>query len=170
MGEEWDAPQPFPFFCDFEGELGQAVREGRRAEFAHLPEFADPESRHLIPDPLSSNTFSSAILRWDDCEQAEHEEWHRWYRHVLAVRRAEILPCLMRLTGGEASYFIRGPQGVTVQWLCGGGTLLRLNASLSDSPCSGFPDATGRTIWQEGARSDSGLFQPWSIQWEVIRD
>jgi malto-oligosyltrehalose trehalohydrolase len=170
MGEEWDAPQPFPFFCDFEGELGQAVREGRRAEFAHLPEFAGPESRHLIPDPLSSNTFDSAILRWDDCEQAQHKEWHRWYRHVLAVRRAEILPCLMRLTGGEASYFVRGPQGVTVQWLCGGGTLLRLNANLSDSSCSGFPAATGRTIWQEGVPSDSGLFQPWSIQWEVICD
>ena len=34
MGEEWGAPQPFPFFCDFEGDLAEAVREGRREEFA----------------------------------------------------------------------------------------------------------------------------------------
>ena len=30
MGEEWDAQQPFPFFCDFDGDLAEAVREGRR--------------------------------------------------------------------------------------------------------------------------------------------
>jgi malto-oligosyltrehalose trehalohydrolase len=170
MGEEWDASQPFPFFCDFEGELGQAVREGRRAEFAHLPEFVDSESRHLIPDPLSDNTFDSAILRWDHCGRPEHEEWLRWYRHVLAVRRAEVLPCLRRLTGGESSYLIRGPQAITVQWLCAGGTLLRLNANLSEFCCSGFPATTGRPIWQEGGRSDSGVFQPWTVQWEIIRD
>ena len=30
MGDEWGSQQPFPFFCDFEGELGNAVRRGRR--------------------------------------------------------------------------------------------------------------------------------------------
>jgi len=45
MGEEWDAQQPFPFFCDFDGDLAEAVREGRREEFARFPEFADPEQR-----------------------------------------------------------------------------------------------------------------------------
>ena len=28
MGEEWGAEQPFLFFCDFQGELAEAVREG----------------------------------------------------------------------------------------------------------------------------------------------
>ena len=37
MGEEWGCQQPFLFFCDFEGELGEAVRKGRREEFAALP-------------------------------------------------------------------------------------------------------------------------------------
>jgi 1,4-alpha-glucan branching enzyme len=45
MGEEWGAQQPFPFFCDFDGDLAEAVREGRREEFARFPEFADPEQR-----------------------------------------------------------------------------------------------------------------------------
>ena len=43
MGEEWAASQPFPFFCDFGGELADAVREGRREEFAKFPEFQDAE-------------------------------------------------------------------------------------------------------------------------------
>src|SRR5262249_128090 len=30
MGEEWGSIRPFPFFCDFRGELAQAVRQGRR--------------------------------------------------------------------------------------------------------------------------------------------
>ena len=34
MGDEWGAREPFPFFCDFKGDLAQAVREGRRREFA----------------------------------------------------------------------------------------------------------------------------------------
>src|SRR5690606_33956629 len=28
MGEEWAAPEPFPYFCDFGPELAQKVREG----------------------------------------------------------------------------------------------------------------------------------------------
>ena len=31
MGEEWQCPQPFLFFCDFDGELGVKVSQGRRA-------------------------------------------------------------------------------------------------------------------------------------------
>ena len=34
MGEEWGSRQPFPFFCDFKGELADAVRNGRKREFA----------------------------------------------------------------------------------------------------------------------------------------
>ena len=31
MGEEWGSKAPFPFFCDFEGDLAEAVRNGRQA-------------------------------------------------------------------------------------------------------------------------------------------
>ena len=48
MGEEWGAKQPFPFFCDFSGELANAVRDGRRAELAQFPEFSDPDKRRKI--------------------------------------------------------------------------------------------------------------------------
>src|SRR6202008_3331251 len=34
MGEEWAAAQPFPFFCDVGPDLADAVRNGRRDEFA----------------------------------------------------------------------------------------------------------------------------------------
>jgi maltooligosyltrehalose trehalohydrolase len=69
MGEEWNAAQPFPCFCDFGGELGQAVRKGRQAEFAHLPEFSDPARRHAIPDPVDEATFKTAMLCLDKLRQ-----------------------------------------------------------------------------------------------------
>jgi maltooligosyltrehalose trehalohydrolase len=170
MGEEWNATQPFPFFCDYGGDLADAVRTGRYAEFSHLPEFQDVSSRHTIPDPLRSSTFESAVLRWEDCEKSGHREWLRWYRHILAVRRVAILPLMKRLTGGEACYLVRGAQAVTVQWLSVEGTLLRLNANLSDSVCGGFPVAEGREVWMEGHRDERGVLQPWSVQWSLIRD
>src|SRR6185312_1290252 len=46
MGDEWGAREPFPFFCDFHGELADAVREGRTREFAE----AYARHRNNIPD------------------------------------------------------------------------------------------------------------------------
>ena len=66
MGEEWGAAQPFPFFCDFGPELADAVRKGRREEFARFPEFQDPAMRERIPDPMAEETFASAKLDWDE--------------------------------------------------------------------------------------------------------
>ena len=56
----------FPFFCDFGPELADAVRQGRREEFARFPEFRDPEMRERIPDPMAEKTFASAKLGWGD--------------------------------------------------------------------------------------------------------
>ena len=37
MGEEFGASQPFPFFCDFEPELADAVRNGRTGGVREIP-------------------------------------------------------------------------------------------------------------------------------------
>ena len=39
LGEEWAATSPFPFFADHDSELAEAVRDGRRAEFAEFGPF-----------------------------------------------------------------------------------------------------------------------------------
>ena len=51
MGEEWGETQPFFFFTDFHGDLGDAVREGRRNEFSKWQSFRDAANREKIPDP-----------------------------------------------------------------------------------------------------------------------
>src|SRR4029077_6908617 len=61
MGEEWGETRPFCFFCDFRGALADAVREGRRKEFQAA--YAAHGER-AIPDPLSAETFPSAVIDW----------------------------------------------------------------------------------------------------------
>ena len=81
MGEEWGAAQPFLFFCDFGGELAEAVRKGRREEFSRFPEFADPERVAKIPDPCAQSTFLASKLDWSRID-AEHLAY---YRELLKV-------------------------------------------------------------------------------------
>jgi (1->4)-alpha-D-glucan 1-alpha-D-glucosylmutase len=54
MGEEFAATTPFLFFCDFGGELRDAVTEGRRREFALSLESGEERSGEFRPCELES--------------------------------------------------------------------------------------------------------------------
>jgi 1,4-alpha-glucan branching enzyme len=168
MGEEWAASQPFPFFCDFAGELADAVRKGRRKEFAKFPEFKDEKIRERIPDPQAEATFASAKLNWDETATEPHAGWLEWYRRLLGVRRAEIVPRLAGVGGHAARFEIIGDEAVCVRWRLGGGEELALAANLSATPREGFPELSGRILWQEGAAKD-GRFGPWAVHWSIGR-
>jgi 4-alpha-glucanotransferase len=164
MGEEWAAAQPFPFFCDFGDELADAVRNGRREEFARFPEFQDPAMRERIPDPVAEETFSAAKLRWEDCARQPHAEWLHWYRQLLAVRHAQLVPRLRRIRRG-GTYEIVGEGAVVVRWQLEDGGALVLAANLKATAQAGFPSARGRVLWQQGD-VDGGL-GPWSVRWTL---
>ena len=166
MGEEWNASQPFPFFCDFDGELGDLVRKGRREEFAKFPEFQDPETRERIPDPQADETFASAKLAWDDIDKPEHAVWLDWYRRILTVRREAIVPVLPGIPRHAGRYEILGDGAVVVHWALGDGRELVLAANLSDRRVDSFPPMTGRALWQEGKIQD-GEFGPWTTRWSI---
>ncbi|MGV3654966.1 MAG: malto-oligosyltrehalose trehalohydrolase, partial [Noviherbaspirillum sp.] len=52
MGEEAGAREPFLYFTSHpDPRLADAVRSGRREEFARFPAFSDPAARERIPDP-----------------------------------------------------------------------------------------------------------------------
>ena len=81
QGEEWAASTPFPYFTDFTGELADAVRRGRREEFAAFG-WRDDE----IADPQDPATFRGAVLRWDELGDGEHARVLGWYRQLLRIR------------------------------------------------------------------------------------
>jgi maltooligosyltrehalose trehalohydrolase len=170
MGEEWHARQPFPFFCDFDGELANAVRDGRRQEFARFPEFQAAAARERIPDPQSDTTFASAKLDWADLENPEHRGWFDFYRQLLARRREAIVPLLPGIGAHAGTYEVLGPSAVAVHWRFGQGAargVLTLAANLSNEPVSRFPADPGRTLWQEGSPNENAVAEPWSVRWSL---
>jgi malto-oligosyltrehalose trehalohydrolase len=172
MGEEWHADQPFPFFCDFEGELAEAVRRGRRQEFARFREFQGAAARERIPDPQADSTFESAKLDWADLDDPEHGVWFDLYRRLLAARRLAIVPLLPGIGGHAATYEVLGPSAVVVRWQFDRGGkkgVLILAANLSDEPVSGFKVDAGRTLWQEGSSNENGVGEPWSVRWTLAQ-
>lgn len=161
MGEEWGATSPFPFFCDFGPDLAEAVRKGRREEFASFPEFQDPARRERIPDPQAEETFESSKLVWDEISQPEHREWLDWYRQILARRREAIVPLIERIRHG-GTFEVVGDAAVVVRWGLEGGTELVLAANLSAVPVRHLPAPEGEVIWEE-----LGPGGAWTVRWWI---
>ncbi|ODN68959.1 Malto-oligosyltrehalose trehalohydrolase [Methylobrevis pamukkalensis] len=168
MGEEWAASTPFPFFVGFSGDLADAVREGRRSEFARFPEFRDPEQRETIPDPVAETTFRSAVLDWAETIREPHAGWLAWYNRILDARQRHVTPLLADLAGGDSQFEVIAPGGVAVRWRLAGGAMLHLHANLTGETMDGFPEAPGRSIWIEGREGASaGELGRWSVRWSV---
>jgi len=128
MGEEWGSRQPFLFFTSHHGELADAVREGRRGEFAEFAEFADAETRARIPDPNAVETFEASRPDFSSAGEPGHAEWLAYYRTLLQIRHAEILPRLAgaRFFGAAAL----GKAAVLARWKMADGSTLRLELNL----------------------------------------
>jgi maltooligosyltrehalose trehalohydrolase len=168
MGEEWGSSQPFPFFCDFEGELAELVRKGRREEFANFPEFQDPQQRERIPDPLAEATFQSAKLDWAQSKEEVHAEWLEWYRRILEVRRRFVTPHVREMEGYSGLFEVLGAGAVVVRfWNADSSRQLVLAANLSDESQDGFPYPAGQVLWQEGAKRTGTIMRPWSVCWTL---
>lgn len=135
MGDEWGASEPFLFFTDFHDELADAVREGRRGEFADFAAFADPAKRERIPDPNALQTFEAsrpafdALLLETDKGQ-DHRSWLALYRELLQVRREQIVPRLedTKALGAE----VLADKAISARWQLADGYILRIDLNLSE--------------------------------------
>ncbi len=84
MGEEWGARTPWQFFSDHAGELGEAVRTGRRAEFA-----SHGWATEDVPDPQDPATFERSRLDWDEPLGERGAALLEWHRKLIRLRRSE---------------------------------------------------------------------------------
>jgi maltooligosyltrehalose trehalohydrolase len=83
QGEEWGASTPFQYFTSHaDPELGRAVSDGRRGEFAAFG--WAPED---IPDPQDPATFERSRLDWAELGEERHASLLGWYRELIALRR-----------------------------------------------------------------------------------
>jgi maltooligosyltrehalose trehalohydrolase len=159
MGEEWGSKAPFPFFCDFKGDLADAVRKGRRREYA----WAYAKYGNEIPDPLAESTFQSVVLDWESRNDAAGKKRLALVRDLLAMRRREIVPRLAGASFGDAH--AADNCLLTAHWRMGDGATLQLVANLSNSEVAHKRSAaTGTPIWG-GEAGD--LIPPWSVFWRI---
>ncbi|WP_298722922.1 malto-oligosyltrehalose trehalohydrolase [uncultured Ferrovibrio sp.] len=165
MGEEWGARQPFPFFCDFSGDLAQAVEEGRRREFAPIYKSLPPGKD--IPSALAESTFLSTKLDWSE-PNGKGKARLQLVRHLLKMRQKFIAP---RLKGHpQQSKDVRIKDGVAAgTWILGDGSRLHLRANLTGRETVAPSWPSGATaIWpvQESGQADpSARLSPWSVVW-----
>jgi maltooligosyltrehalose trehalohydrolase len=157
MGDEWGSKRPFPFFCDFQGDLAEAVRKGRRAEFKD----AYAQLGDDIPDPLDDETFQSAILDWYRSDSTSGQAWLSHVRGLLSVRAKEIAPRL-----SEAAFISADWHGsvLTASWWVAKASL-NLIANLTATPAE-RPQGVSpiRPIW--GGTVPETL-PPWSVYWDI---
>jgi 1,4-alpha-glucan branching enzyme len=166
MGEEYGTMRPFPFFCDFEPELAEAVRNGRRNEFAKFPEFQDAKKRDTIPDPTSAETFMSSKLDWDSLQLGEHRDWLDFYKDLVATRHAEIIPLLPDTLGHSGRYELLGDRTLHVTWQMKGGRVLYLRANLKPTEQPIEDTASARQLWSNYP-ADTGSMPGWGVSWSI---
>jgi maltooligosyltrehalose trehalohydrolase len=142
MGEEWGCKQPFLFFCDFEGELGEAVRKGRREEFKRFASFKDS-----IPDPLAQSTFKQCVLDWTKRDAT----WLAHYKKLLHLRARAIAP----RNFGSGKYRMLGERAFEVRW-----DKLVLIANCGDQAVAVNDAPQDSPLWSNGKPG-----APWSVNW-----
>lgn len=146
MGEEWGSTQPFLFFTEHNEELAQAVREGRRAEFADFSAFLDEKSRERIPDPNALATFKASLPDFAVRESAPYGEYLERYRKLLMLRHQHIVP---RLTGASAlGAQAIGDKAVLARWRMNDEAHLVIALNLGKHPAATSGLGVGQLLYE----------------------
>ncbi|AFG36412.1 malto-oligosyltrehalose trehalohydrolase [Spirochaeta africana] len=170
MGEEWSASTPFQFFCDFGEDLADAVRNGRRQEFAKFPEFSDPALVARIPDPNSPETCAASRLNWQEREQEPHRSKLREMQALLELRRTYIVPLLEGIWHhSQAAALPLGDQALLCVFHAAGSPSLALAVNLGDQAvdCSqalhttSLHHAAYRMLWSSCGRESALTEEEW---------
>jgi malto-oligosyltrehalose trehalohydrolase len=165
MGEEFDAATPFLFFCDFQGPLADAVREGRQRESLDFATPVTPEARRAIPDPNAEATFTWSRLDWECLRAPPHSGRLALYRHLLALRRDQIVPRLPGAADPAPTFARVGERGLACSWRLGDGSQLALLANLGPARCPGFSKPPGFRLFAVPDQPMDGELPPWAAVW-----
>jgi maltooligosyltrehalose trehalohydrolase len=149
MGEETGSRTPFFYFTDHGPELAEAVREGRRREFAAFPAFSRAEAREAIPDPNAKDTFERSR------PEPGGEDWPQLYRQLLRLRHDMIVPGIRNARSVEAHAL--SERAVIASWRMGDGALLTLAVNLGEVPVRLATPMDGDCFFGVGVTPSAGV-------------
>ncbi|MEU6197580.1 malto-oligosyltrehalose trehalohydrolase [Streptomyces sp. NPDC047061] len=148
MGEEWAAGSPWQFFTDHtDPDLAEAVRRGRRREFA-----AHGWAEEDVPDPQDPATRERSCLDWSEPEREPHARVLAWYRRLIALRHEQPDLTDPDLADTKVAY------DETARWLAFRRGDLRVAVNLGGEPAA-IPLGTGKVevlaAWDSVAAPDA---------------
>ncbi|HET7874447.1 MAG TPA: DUF3459 domain-containing protein, partial [Methylomirabilota bacterium] len=149
-------------------DLGPAVAEGRRREFARFREFGDAAARERIPDPQAAETYGRSVLDWSALDRPPHRAWLDFHRTLLRIRHAEIAPLLAGEPVPQARWTRLAETALEAAWTFPAGQVLRLIANLGPAPAPhrGPRPEWGRPLYALGLAGPGWTeLPPWSAGW-----
>jgi len=171
QGDELATERPFLYFADWEGELREAVRAGRRREFGHAE---TPE--HRLPDPCAPETFERCRLDWTEARTEAGARRERLLREALQARRQWIVPRQPLLAHGAHSARRVGGRGLQLRWRYTDRAELVLDLNLGEAPVTDTapePSPPLRAVfshhWPDaaGGSGGGGAWPPWAARWRL---
>ncbi len=143
MGEEHGETRPFQYFTSHpEPELAEAVRTGRREEFASFASFGRAED---VPDPQDPATVERSRLDRARADTPEGKAWRELYRDLLELRRTE--PALGNGRRDLVDVLTVDDEVLALVRRDDGGSAVLLVANLSaDRRVLALPDGTWRRL------------------------
>jgi malto-oligosyltrehalose trehalohydrolase len=169
MGEEFGATTPFLFFSDFQGELADAVTQGRRSEFAHFAKFGSPDARESIPDPNAKSTYLKSKLDWGSLRERVHSDWLGLYRELLSLRQSKIVPQLGGFVATRRDTSTGSKRWVSVDWIFTRGATLELRANLGGESVMIAAQNAETPLYSSTPEAAAGIrrgsLPPWSVVW-----
>jgi maltooligosyltrehalose trehalohydrolase len=113
QGDEFGATSPFFYFADHSGELGEAVRNGRREFLAQFPSLATTQQEPPVPNAPS--TFERCKLDWS--ERDRHSAVRALYRDLLTLRKSD--PAFSRQDRNMLAGAVLSDDAFLLRWLNG---------------------------------------------------
>jgi maltooligosyltrehalose trehalohydrolase len=161
MGQEWGETAPFHYFTSHgDPALVEAVREGRRREFAAFTVEAD------FHDPQDEATFEACRLDWSKRERQPHSGLLDLYRRLLSLRRAHLAlrNCRKDLTDVSLS---EQERWLVIERSDPAGSRAVIAANLAARPCDAPAKLDGLelALWVNGEPAAAGgtvRLAPWA--------
>lgn len=141
QGQEFDSSAPFLYFADHRGDLGAAVRDGRKVFLAQFPSMTSAAAQAALADPSDPATFERCKL--DHSEKTRNAGAVALHRDLLRLR-AE--------ARGSLSGAVLTPEAFALRWQGprGDARLLVVNLGASGDlmPSEPLLAAPGSGAWE----------------------
>jgi maltooligosyltrehalose trehalohydrolase len=107
MGEEYAETSPFFYFVSHtDRELIEAIRKGRKEEFAEFRTTGES------PDPLDEKTFFASKLQWNKRHEGVHAIALKWYKRLISLRRE--IPALRNYQKNDVLVHVLGQHALII--------------------------------------------------------